>query len=109
MATTSDGKELGPVATRVLEENDRVRIWEMALAPGEELPLHKHELDFININIEGDRLAGYVHPDAEGIFLSDIEVDVVPGAYYYVPRGGVEVAKNTGKVPYRALLIELKD
>ena len=30
-------RKLGGIATRVLLENDRVKIWEMDLAPGEEL------------------------------------------------------------------------
>ena len=102
-------QELGPVATRILEENDRVRIWEMVLEPGEELALHKHDLDFINVNLEGDRLAGYVHSEATGRFTEDIEVEIHPGNHYYTPRGGAEIAKNTGTKLYRALLIELKD
>jgi hypothetical protein len=107
--TPTSELDLGPVCTRVLEENDRVRIWEMALEPGEELALHKHDLDFININVKGDRLAGYVHSEAEGVFTQDVDVEVVPGKVYYVPRGGIEIAKNTGTEPYYAILIELKD
>ena len=35
---------LGEVATKVLFENDRVRVWEMRLEPGESSPVHRHDL-----------------------------------------------------------------
>ncbi|TMA30486.1 MAG: hypothetical protein E6J87_18025 [Deltaproteobacteria bacterium] len=76
---------LGDVATKLLFENERVKIWEMRLAPGEQGPLHQQPYDRY------------------------LEADVVPGQYFYIPRGGVEVARNVGKQAYYELLIELKD
>lgn len=101
--------DIGHPGGRVLQENDRVRIWETVLEPGEELPLHRHDLDFINISLAGDRIAGYIHPEARSMFTEDLEGDVVPGSVLFVQRGGIEIAKNTGKEQYRAILIELKD
>jgi hypothetical protein len=40
-------RKLGGIATRVLMENDRVKIWEMDLAPGEESDFHEHTMDYI--------------------------------------------------------------
>ena len=51
------GEPLGDVATKLLFENERVKIWEMRLAPGEEGPLHRHERDHILVQIDGDRMA----------------------------------------------------
>ncbi|MFD3946721.1 hypothetical protein [Streptomyces sp. NPDC058579] len=36
----------GHVGGRLLSETDRVRIWEIRLAPGERLPAHRHVLDY---------------------------------------------------------------
>ena len=36
----------GNVGTELLFENDRVRVWEIRLAPGERLPAHRHVLDY---------------------------------------------------------------
>lgn len=36
----------GQVGGRLLGETDRVRIWEIRLAPGERLPAHRHVLDY---------------------------------------------------------------
>src|SRR5262245_47626320 len=38
---------LGDVATRLLYENERVRIWEMDLAPGARSATHRHEVDYV--------------------------------------------------------------
>ncbi|MCU1624715.1 MAG: hypothetical protein JWL79_3560 [Frankiales bacterium] len=34
------------VGTRMLFENDRVRVWEIDLEPGERAPFHRHEGDY---------------------------------------------------------------
>ena len=34
------------VGTRVLFENDRIRVWELLLRPGERAPFHHHALDY---------------------------------------------------------------
>jgi mannose-6-phosphate isomerase-like protein (cupin superfamily) len=100
---------LGDVATKLLFENERVKIWEMRLAPGEEGPLHRHERDHILVQIEGDRMAVVPHPATKSPYAEYLEAEVVPGQYFYIPRGGVEVARNVGRKAYYELLIELKD
>ena len=100
---------LGDVATKLLFENARVKIWEMRLAPGEEGPLHRHERDHILVQIDGDRMAVVPHETTKSPYNEYLEADVVPGQYFYIPRGGVEVARNVGRKAYYELLIELKD
>ena len=99
---------LGSVATRLLMENDRVRIWEMDLAPGERSATHRHDLDYILVQLEGDRIAGIPEPDTCGAFRSTIDATVEPGRTRYLARGGIETAVNTGARRYREILIELK-
>jgi hypothetical protein len=100
---------LGDVGTRLLFENDRVRAWELRLAPGEESAVHRHELDHLLIQVSGDRVAVIPEPDSEGPYREYLEADVVPGATVFVRRGGVETARNVGHEPYNEVIIELKE
>ena len=99
---------LGNVATRLLLENDRVRIWELDLAPGARSATHRHEVDYVLVQIEGDRIAAMPEPDSGGAYTEYIEADVVPGKARYIRRGGIETAINIGQRRYREILIELK-
>jgi len=102
-------RKLGDIATRVIFENERVRIWEMRMPAGESGPPHRHDLDHILVQISGDRMAVLPEPDSRGPYREYLEADVAPGQCFYIERGGVEVAKNIGKREYHEILIELKD
>ncbi len=104
----SEERTLGDVASRMLLENDRVRIWEMDLAPGESSDVHEHTLDYILVQVSGDRIAGIPEPDTKGPYKDYIEADVFPGNVIYVEKGGIETAKNVGEQRYHEILIELK-
>jgi hypothetical protein len=102
-------RKLGEIANRVIFENERVRIWEMRMPVGEIGPPHRHELDHILVQISGDRMAVVPEADSEGMYREYLEADVAPGQVFFVPRGGVERAKNVGVREYHEILIELKD
>jgi len=99
---------LGNVATRLLLENESVRIWEMDLAPGARSDTHRHDADYVLVQIEGDRIAALPEPDSAGPYTAYIEADVVPGKARYIRRGGIETAINIGERRYREILVELK-
>ena len=101
-------RTLGAVGTRLLLENERVRIWELDLPPGARSATHRHEVDYVLVQIAGDRIAAEPEPDTAGAFRSYVEADVVPGRARYIARGGVETAVNVGRERYREILIELK-
>ncbi len=105
----SDQRVLGGVGTKVLFENDRVRVWEMRLEPGEESDIHRHDLDYVLVQVDGDRIAGIPEPDTKGHYNEYVEGDVIRGNAIYIDRGGIEIARNVGKKPYYEILIELKD
>jgi hypothetical protein len=105
----AEQRVLGGVGTQLLMENDRVRIWEIRLEPGQDSDVHRHDLDYILVQIEGDRIAGVPEPDTRGEYNEYIEADVTPGNFIYIGRGGVETARNVGQRPYYEILIELKD
>ena len=106
-----DERVYGDIASRILMENDRVRIWEMRLAPGEESDLHRHEHDYVMIQISGDKVAARFEPDSGGEWagLDYIEGDVVPGLAIWATRGGKERAVNIGQLEFYEIVVELKD
>ena len=105
----ADERALGGVGTKLLFEDDRVRVWELRLAPGEESEVHRHDFDHLLVQIGGDRVAVVPEPDTEGPYRDYLEAQVIPGAVVHVTRGGVETARNTGRQPYLEVIVELKD
>lgn len=104
-----EGSEIGPGGGEIVFENERVRVWDIRLGPGEKSKLHTHALDYMLIQLEGDRIAVEPHPDTQGEYKDFFETDVIPGATVYMQRGGTEWAFNTGKQPWRELCIEFKE
>ena len=102
-------RELGDVATRVVHENEKVRIWEMTLEPGERSAVHEHTMDYILVFLEGDRIGVIPEPDTAGEFTSEVDFAPPLGKAIYVRGGGIETAVNRGTERYREILIELKD
>jgi len=98
---------LGDVANHVLFEDDKVRIWEMKLAPGEHSDLHHHAHDYYLVIFSGDLVAG-VSPKGSAV---EPFVGVVPAAGNTVgiPKGGTEWAWNVGQQTYHEILVELKN
>lgn len=100
---------LGGVGTRLVWENDRVRIWEMVLEPGERSALHEHTLDYLLIPLAGDRIGVEVEPDTAGDYRESADFPVPIGKAQFIRRGGIETAINSGVETYREILVELKD
>lgn len=107
----ADERVFGGIATKVLMENDRVRIWEMRLAPGAESDLHRHEHDYIMIQVAGDKMAARFEPDSGGEWpgIEYIEGDIAPGNVIYARKGGIETAVNIGNEEFYEIVVELKD
>lgn len=102
----AEGKPVGGVGDRVLFEDDKVRIWELKLEPGEWSDLHTHEHDYYLIIMKGDLVAG-VMPSGGPM---DFFVGKVPkgGNTVPVPKGNTEWAFNVGSETYHEFLVELK-
>ena len=110
MTTEVSDAPLGDVGTRLLFEDDRVRIWEIALGPGEETPPHRHELDYYIIMVDGDGIAAAPHVTSTGPSAEYIAVDHVNrGDVVPMEKGGVELARNIGTKPFYEILVELKN
>ncbi len=98
----ANSAEYGPVATRVLFENDDVRIWEMDLKPGEVCGLHHHTLDYVLYILSGAKV-GIESPQHRSYTL-----EAPTRAAYFIPAGGVEAAHNVGETRFHEALFELK-
>jgi hypothetical protein len=99
---------LGEIGSKVVYEDDAVRVWRLKLAAGEESPIHRHNLDHLLIQVAGDRIAVIPEPDTEGPFTETMAADVIPGAVIHVDKGGVERAHNIGEKEYLEIIVELK-
>jgi quercetin dioxygenase-like cupin family protein len=106
---STDERVLGGVGTEIVYENDRVRVWQLRLAPGERSDIHRHELDYVLVQVSGGKIAAEPEPDTESEYNTYIEADVAPGDVVFVGRGGVETAVNKGSEPYLEIIVELKD
>ena len=101
--------DLGPIATRVLYEDDRVRIWDQVIEPGGTTGPHHHALPYALVTVEGASLEVVPvpgHPAMHGedpiaVTLEDRTADILP-------EGAVEEAMNTDDRTYRAILVEFK-
>lgn len=109
----TDDREFGDIATKKLFENDRIRVWEMRLEPGEETALHHHENDYVMIQISGDKVAAEFEPDSQDDFggaeLGRVEGDVANGTVLFSGKGGKERAINHGSEPFYEIVVELLD
>lgn len=95
------------VGTRLLFENDRVRVWDLALAPGEWLESHLHREDFFFIVAAGGHLrhADPNNPaDAHEVRYEDGQVVFIEAPEEILHHR----LTNIGTKPYRNFVIELK-
>jgi beta-alanine degradation protein BauB len=95
------------VGSRLLFENDRVRVWDVALEPGETLEPHIHRLDYV-ILVESGGLLRMTDPDHPGndrdIAFRDDQVE-----FRVVGDGKVDhLLTNIGTKRHRNYVIELK-
>lgn len=99
------------VGSKMLFENDRVRVWELRLEPGQIEALHEHKNDYVMIQIDGDKVAGEFEPDSGGPWGGEthVEGDVANGLVIFAEKGGRERAHNIDQVPFYEIIVELKD
>jgi hypothetical protein len=101
------GEPLGDIATRLLFEDPKVKIWEMRLEPGEASALHRHDHDYYLVMLSGDRIAG-VPPRESG--AEPYVADLPPGgSAVFVKGGDTEWALNVGEQTFYEIVVELKD
>ncbi len=109
-ATDADSRiELGPIATRIVYEDERVRVWDQVIEPGAATGPHRHELPYALVTVTGSSLDVVPvpgHPTLHGDERISIEIESQTAAV--LPEGSVEDAFNTGDQTYHAILVEFK-
>lgn len=103
--------ELGPIATKILYEDDEVRIWDQRLSPGEATAEHHHANDYALVDVDGEQVEVFPvegAPNPHGMPAEGFSLPVTPRSCFAVPGGSTEVARNSGARPYRAILVEFK-
>jgi hypothetical protein len=104
-----DAVVAAPEHHSVLLENDRVRVLETRVEPGDTVPVHTHRWPSVQYIVE---LAAFVRRDADGNVLLDTRTTDQPGA---VPRAqwsgplSPHTFENVGDGPIDVIMIELKD
>jgi quercetin dioxygenase-like cupin family protein len=105
MDNLQDGEVSAEVGTRLLFENDRVRVWDLQLSPGESTGFHCHTTDFLYVVI-GDGTLQTVLPDGNvepPRTMRDGDV-----RFRDVADKAVHEAVNVGSGPWRNIVVELK-
>lgn len=96
------------VGTQLLFENERVRVWELAVAPGETLEKHIHRNDYLYIVTSGGLLR-FADPDNPSDYK---DVPFEDNQVAFVPVSGAGKVDNrltnVGDKPHRNYVIELK-
>ena len=105
MNTTKEGEISPDVGTRLLYENDRVRVWDLQLAPGESTGLHRHTTDFLYVVVgDGELQTRFADGSADAprqMRDGDVHFREVEGE-------SVHEAINVGDRPWRNIVVELK-
>lgn len=91
------------VGTKLLFENDRVRVWEMTLRPGEESAHHVHESDYLFVGLTPGKLT--LMQKGRSPETSEQPSGFVQ--YTDVGSGIAHWVKNAGDDDYREILVEL--
>ena len=102
-ATPANAESLAPVPgyTLVLE-NDRVRVYRLALAPGQETELHTHALRGLGVAVS----EGEISFGAPGKKSKTVKFQ--PGDFRWHEGGTKHSLRNVGTTPFEAVDIELK-
>ena len=95
------------VGTKLLFENERVRVWDLALEPGQWLEKHVHREDFLFVVTDGGSLRHIVPGQSE----HDRDVQYNDGLVVFHEAGEGIVHNrlvNVGDAFYRNIVVELK-
>lgn len=93
--------------THLLYENDRLKVWDLRLKPGEQLAKHIHRVDNFFVMLSGG-LIRFEDPD-DATNYRDVQFEDNKVTWVNVPPEGKidNRLENVGTKPHRNLLIEL--
>ncbi len=101
-------EEMNDIATKVIFEDDEVRVWNQLVPSGADIPKHEHKHDYFLLNVSGEGpIEVEFHEGTGGEFGEKFEFNPVPGRADFIKKGHIETAHNKGG-DYHAILVELK-
>ncbi len=111
--SSHDAVAAAPNNHRVVFENEKVRVLEVTIKPGEKEPFHEHPLFSVMTIITGAplRITQATLEDGKLVTGKTIEVgkDNFQPPPLWMPPQGLHSAENVGSVAFLAYRIELKD
>lgn len=107
-----DAVEAAPKSHRVLMENDRVRVVEVVISPGEKEPVHTHRWPSVMLVDRAARIR-YYDEDGDVAFESPERAEgetaeTSPPRTEWMEPEGPHAVENVDTTPYHAIRIELK-
>ncbi|MGR9090080.1 MAG: hypothetical protein ACU85U_05820 [Gammaproteobacteria bacterium] len=100
--------ELAPIATKIIYEDDHVRVWNQVLPAGATIEKHAHEHDYVLLNVAGEGpIDVQFHAGSGGELGDQLTFSPQPRTADFVAKGHIETARNDGE-EYRAILVEFK-
>lgn len=103
-----DALVAAPQHHRLLLENDRVRVLDTRIAPGERTPVHTHQWPAVHSVLSW---SAFVRRDAAGVVVVDTRtgraVPEPPTALWGEPLGPHSL-ENVGSTPLHVISVELK-
>lgn len=112
-----DAVQAAPKSHRVLIDNERVRVLEVVLQPGQREPVHTHEWPGVMYVTSAAPLRYFSATLTNGKWVEKAEETGTPTPVsnpnrprppQYVEPEGPHAVENVGNTPYRALRVEIK-
>ena len=95
-------RELGPIGSHVLFENDAIRVWAVSVEPGSKQPWHRHLLPYLIVPLTGGEI------EIESVDGTLRRPEEIVGQAVWREAGEVHELRNVGASLYRNVLVELK-
>lgn len=93
---------MADVGTKVIFEDDEVKVWNLIIDPGEASGMHTHHHNYFYYVVEGTKLE--IHREDGTVDTVTMETgDVVSGK-----EGSTHDARNIGDARFRNVLVEVK-
>lgn len=99
---TTEDRHLGEIATDVLFENERVKVWNLIVEPGQASDWHLHQRDYVTVVVEGGGLTVEYDDGSQEDNPSEI------GTWRFHGDHKVHRVVNNTDMRYKNVLIELK-
>ena len=100
---SKSGKPLGPIGTKVLFENEHIRVWSVELGPKGHQPLHEHQHPYLIVPVsEGKSFMRWEDGRERQL------VDVLGEVKYREASGGPHELFNLEERKFHSILVEIK-